>query len=78
MKLRGLKSLLNGVDFPVVTANLDLRKEPELAQIKSLKDYVILTVNDVKIGIVGYLTPDTKFLAQTGGVEILEEVASIK
>ncbi|XP_043280617.1 protein 5NUC-like [Venturia canescens] len=73
----GLVPFIQNATFPIVTANLDLRKEPELAASK-LKNSTILEVRGKRIGIIGYLTPDTKVIAATGKVEFFDEVESIK
>ena len=35
-------------------------------------------INGTKIGVIGYLTPETKVLSQSGNVKFLDEVESIK
>lgn len=62
----------------MLAANLDLRKVPELAATKSLHNSTVLSVKGVSIGVVGYLTPDTKFLTQPNEVEYFPEIESIK
>jgi 5'-nucleotidase len=37
-----------------------------------------MTVNGTRIGIVGYLTPETKQLTPVNQVEFTDEVAAIK
>lgn len=75
--VEGLIPFIENASFPIVTSNLDLSKQPDLAATK-LKNSTILTVNGVKIGVIGYLTPDTKIIATTENVIFLDEVESIR
>ena len=72
-----LAKFLNEVEFPVLAANLDLTEEPEL-QVKSLVPSLVKEVDGVKIGIIGYLTPETKEVAIGNKVEFIDEVEAIK
>jgi len=76
-KVEGLIPFLNEVDFPVVTSNLDFTNTPELATTKSLKNSTVLEVNGVKIGVIGYLTPDTAFLVSPNSVQFKPEIECI-
>ncbi|EDV36772.1 uncharacterized protein Dana_GF13125, isoform B [Drosophila ananassae] len=73
----GLVPFLNNVSFPVLACNLNLTKEPELLAAKQLVNSTVLETNGVKIGVIGYLTPDTKTLAEKNNVEYNEEIVSI-
>lgn len=75
--VKGLVPFLNNVTFPVVTANLDLSNEPSMQHTKSLKPSVILTAKGRKIGVIGFLTPETKHLSRTGNVTFIDEVESV-
>lgn len=55
---------------------MDFRNEPELAS-TPLTPSTILEVNGVKIGIIGYLTPETQVISQTEGVIFTDEVSTI-
>lgn len=57
--VEGLVPFLNNISAPVVTCNLDLKYEPELEN-SPLKPSIVIQTNGVKIGIIGYLTPETK------------------
>ncbi|RME74026.1 MAG: LysM peptidoglycan-binding domain-containing protein [Chloroflexi bacterium] len=59
-----LGSFIRGVNFPVVSANIDASAEPELAGL--IKPYVVLEVGGEKIGVVGYTTEDTAILSSPG------------
>lgn len=69
--------LIDKVKFPIVAANLDYSKEPDLAA-RHIPKSVVLNVNGVKVGVIGYLTGDTKQISQTGNVIFLDEVESIR
>ncbi|XP_034477247.1 protein 5NUC-like, partial [Drosophila innubila] len=75
--VKGLVPFLNSVNFPVLVSNWDLSKEPELLSASKLKISTILEVNGVKVGVIGYLTPDTKNLSFQNNVEYKEEIVSI-
>lgn len=65
-------------NYPIVTANLDLSNTPELATITNLRNSTVVEINGVLVGIVGYLTPRTKFITPPNDVGITDEVAAIK
>ncbi|GAB0090191.1 protein 5NUC-like [Sergentomyia squamirostris] len=73
----GLVPFLNNVSFPVLAANLDLKDEPEMASATSLKPSTVFNVAGHQIGIIGYLTPDTKFLSAATKVEYIPEIDAI-
>ncbi|XP_002092432.3 protein 5NUC isoform X2 [Drosophila yakuba] len=75
--VEGLVPFLNAVEFPVLACNLNLTDVPELAATKQLANSTIIEKNGVKIGVIGYLTPDTKVLAFRNKVEYEEEIVSI-
>lgn len=73
----GLIPFIQNATFPIVTSNLDLSKQPNLAATKLLNS-TILTVNDRKIGVIGYLTQETKIISKTEEVIFLDEVDSVR
>ncbi|KAH8254825.1 hypothetical protein KR032_012426, partial [Drosophila birchii] len=75
--VEGLVPFLNAVEFPVLACNLNLTDVPEMAAAKQLANSTVLETNGVKIGVIGYLTPDTKTLAFRNKVEYEEEIVSI-
>ncbi|XP_035900904.1 protein 5NUC [Anopheles stephensi] len=75
--VEGLVPFLNEVDFPVLVTNLDLSKTPEMQSTKSLQRSVIFTKAGVRIGVIGYLTPETKQLSPINTVEFLDEIEAI-
>lgn len=66
------------IDFPVLAANLDLDDEPELKAQPLLKPSLIITVGGQQVGIIGYLTPETKTVAIHNKVEFGDEIEAIK
>lgn len=75
--VKGLIPFIQNASYPVLTANLDLTKQPDLAA-TNLKNSTILEVNGHKIGVIGYLTPETKDLSTTENVIFKDEVVSIR
>ena len=73
----GLVPFIQNATFPIVTSNLDLSKQPDLAATKLLNS-TVLTVNGTKIGVIGYLTPETKMISSTDNVIFLDEVANVR
>jgi 2',3'-cyclic-nucleotide 2'-phosphodiesterase (5'-nucleotidase family) len=61
----------------VLAANLDLDEEPVL-QVETLKPSHTFEIDGVKIGVVGYLTPETKEVAKGNQVEFIDEIVAIK
>nr|XP_014091997.2 protein 5NUC isoform X2 [Bactrocera oleae] len=76
-KIEGLLPFLEKVNFPVLTCNLDLSKTPELSVAKNLMNSTVLEVNGTKVGLIGYLTPDTKFLITPNTLEFKDEIECI-
>uniref|UniRef100_A0A182QYU4 Apyrase n=1 Tax=Anopheles farauti TaxID=69004 RepID=A0A182QYU4_9DIPT len=77
MGVDGLVPFLNEVDFPVLVTNLDLSKTPDMQTTKSLKRSATFTKAGVTIGVIGYLTPETKQLTPVNTVEFLDEIEAI-
>ena len=59
-----LGSFIRGVNFPVLSANINASQEPELAGL--IKPYVVLEVGGEKIGLIGCTTEDTAILSSPG------------
>ncbi|XP_061719225.1 uncharacterized protein LOC133526563 [Cydia pomonella] len=76
--VKGLTPFIENLTCPVLTANIDLTTVPELAAETNLKKSMIIDIDGVKIGIVGYLTPDTKVLAVQNNVEYIDEIVAIR
>ncbi|XP_053694101.1 protein 5NUC-like [Sabethes cyaneus] len=75
--VEGLVPFLNEVDFPVLAANLDLSNTPSMQSTKSLQNSIVFVKEGVKIGVIGYLTPETKQLAPTNTVLYKDEIEAI-
>ncbi|XP_051165504.1 protein 5NUC-like [Leptopilina boulardi] len=75
--VKGLVPFINDANYPIVTANLDLSNEPTLNNSNLLKSK-ILKVNGIDIGVIGYLTPDTKDISMTENVIFLDEIKAIR
>jgi len=76
-KVSGVVPYLNAASFPIVAANLDFSKEPDL-QATNVTKSVILNVAGRQIGVIGYLTPETAQIAAPEKVIFRDEVTSIK
>jgi 5'-nucleotidase/UDP-sugar diphosphatase len=55
---RVLANFVHGLDFPVVTANVDFSASPTLGD-AGIQAYTILEVNGEQIGVIGLVSPDT-------------------
>lgn len=69
---------MNLVNFPVVSCNMKLNKEPKLAACPRLRNSTIITKGNRKIGIVGYIKADTKQRTQPNDVIYKNEIPAIK
>ncbi|XP_054164291.1 protein 5NUC-like [Oppia nitens] len=63
--------------IPTVCCNIDVSDEPRLNG--KIKKSIILEVDEHKIGIIGYLTPETSFLSNPGKtIKFVDEIESIR
>lgn len=69
-----LGSFARGVNFPIMSANVDVSNEPELAG--DIEDYTVLDVGGEQIGIVGYTTEDTAILSSPGPNVVFNDIES--
>ena len=60
----GMVALLDGVDFPVLSANLDVSQEPSLAG--KIEKSTVLDVDGQQVGIVSVLAEDTPETSSPG------------
>lgn len=74
----GLTPFIENLTCPVLAANLILANEPTLAAEKNLMKSIIFDINGTRIGVIGYLTPETKVLAIRNDVEYIDEVIAIR
>nr|XP_050850678.1 protein 5NUC-like [Vespula vulgaris]XP_050850688.1 protein 5NUC-like [Vespula vulgaris]XP_050850698.1 protein 5NUC-like [Vespula vulgaris]XP_050850708.1 protein 5NUC-like [Vespula vulgaris] len=75
--VNGLIPFIEEAKFPILAANLDLSKQPNLKATK-LANSTILVINGTKIGVIGYLTPETTIIAITENVIINDEIPAIR
>lgn len=72
----GLAPFVTAVNSPIVAANIDLSNESSLQKIQSS---VVINKGGVDIGIIGYLTQETKKISIPGKTVIFkDEVESVK
>ena len=76
----GLLPLAKEAQFPIVCANCDFSEIPEFHGL--VKPYHLVEVDGRKIGIIGYLTTDTKAQAvitnsKKQSVKLKDEIASM-
>lgn len=74
----GLTPFITNLSCPVLAANLILTKEPKLQAETNLMKSVVFDIDNTLIGVIGYLTPDTKFLAIRNDVEYIDEITAIR
>lgn len=74
----GLTPFIENLTCPVLAANLVLNKEPALQAETNLRNSVIFQINNTKVGVIGYLTPETKVLAIGNNVEYIDETIAIR
>lgn len=70
----GLEPFVNQVNCPIVAANLNFTYEPGLSKVQKS---VILERAGRKIGIIGYLTPETTKISSPGNTIFSDEVKSL-
>ncbi|XP_055386861.1 protein 5NUC-like [Condylostylus longicornis] len=75
--VKNLAKYIKSLNTPVVVSNLDLSNEPKMQNIKNLHNSIILELASHRIGIIGYVTPETMFQASVGKVKILPEIDAI-
>ncbi|KAH8297415.1 hypothetical protein KR044_011476 [Drosophila immigrans] len=74
--IQSLVPFLNALEFPVLVSNMDISNETDLAATDKLRNSTVLNVNGAKVGIIGYLTRQTKDDAAIN-VDFKEEVECI-
>lgn len=76
--VEGLLPFLDNANFPILVANLNITADHRLWQTRSLRRSMVFEMRGCKIGIIGYLTPETKDLVGKTDVNFLPEIDSIK
>ncbi|WAR07537.1 5NTD-like protein [Mya arenaria] len=69
-----LASFLGNVSFDVVSSSVDVTNEPKLSGL--LTKSVIKNVGGENIGVIGYITPETKIISEPGPTVTFEDVIS--
>jgi 5'-nucleotidase/UDP-sugar diphosphatase len=59
-----LARFIKALDFPVLSANIDASREPQLAGM--IAPYAVLEAGGEQIGVVGYITEETGILSKPG------------
>jgi 5'-nucleotidase len=67
-----LAEFIQGLKFPVVSANIDASAEPLLRDL--IKPFVILDVDGEKIAVIGATTPETALMSSPGKNVIFKDV----
>ena len=62
--------------YPLLACNLDLASVQNLNG--TIKPYIIQEIGDVKIAIIGDVTPATKEISDSGSVVFIDEVVSLR
>ena len=60
-----LADFVTGVNFAVLSANIDFSESPILADV-GIEQYTILDVNGTQVGVIGLTTPDTVQISSPG------------
>ena len=76
--IEGLIPFMNNSNFPILACNIDASKEPEFE--KLLVPSMTLNFNRTKVGIIGYITPQTPNITtgNTGKLVFNSEIASVQ
>lgn len=76
--ISGVVPYLNGIDFPMVISNLNVADDHPLWLTRSLQRSIVFNINGFKIGVIGYLLPETKNSSKVENVDFSPEIAAIK
>ncbi|XP_055386813.1 protein 5NUC-like [Condylostylus longicornis] len=71
-----LAEFLNEVEFPVLTANIKV-ENTSLENSEWLKNSTVFDIAGTRVGVIGYLTPDTKNITKDCSVELTDEIEAI-
>ena len=71
-----LERLVTGVNFPVLSSNINASTHPTLSS--KIRASVIITKNGVPYGVVGATTEDTAFLSSVGDVTFSPVVTAVQ
>lgn len=76
--MEGLIPFLNDANFPVLVANINNSADHPLWQTRALKKSVVFDIKGTKVGVIGYLTAETKLIGAANDLEFISEVLGIK
>ncbi|XP_022910616.2 protein 5NUC-like [Onthophagus taurus] len=74
--VKGVIPFLENIKFPLIASNLDLSKEPQLKNL--VQKSIILNLHGRKIGIIGYVTPETRLMSSVGSIGFNDEIQSVR
>ncbi|XP_046664546.1 snake venom 5'-nucleotidase-like [Homalodisca vitripennis] len=75
----GLSPFIANSSVPIVCSNIDHSARPEFQNLTQLVPSKVLDVDGVKVGVIGYLTPETKFISLLGDdIKLKDEITEIK
>lgn len=74
----GLTPFIRNLTCPVLACNLILTDEPELQAETNLMKSVVFDIDGIQVGVIGYLTPETRFEAIANNVDYIEEITAIR
>ncbi|XP_060521867.1 protein 5NUC-like [Cylas formicarius] len=73
--VENLALFIGALTSPIVAANLNFTNEPAIGKVQKS---VVLEVSGRKIGVIGYLTPETIQISSPGNVAFEEEIIAIR
>lgn len=74
----GLLPFLEDINFPVAVANLNITTDHPLWKTNALDRSVVFNLNGTKVGVIGYILPETETMSKPQNVGFLPEIDSIK
>ena len=78
--IKSLRNLLVKLDSRTqfVASNVDVSKEPMIANLRKIRRSIIYEVNDhIKIGLIGYLSPESGNNLYLGAIQINDEIVEL-
>jgi len=75
-KVEGLVPFLQNQSCPVIVTNLNTSLVPQLDDLYVRS--VVKEINGHMVGLVGYITPHTKFISNSGKVIFMDEIESLR
>lgn len=69
---------MTAVNYPIAVANLNITEDHPLWRTHALQRSVVFNVKGFKIGVIGYILPETKNKTRVDDVEFSPEIEAIK